>query len=233
MSTASSVRPSAVCTRHPERSARLLHAMHSVCSHDLPNRMVALRSLVHLIKMDGGEGLPAELGDMLNRLATALDRTNHLVDFLKELTRLNRCTPKDEPVRLGQMAAEWRAELRGRLPQRTIEWQFHTVGDAFRTDRRLLHQAVLSLLLLGHELVTTPATTAQVRGAVHDGRVHLALRICGEGAEIAVPIPMVENRVEYALAAETLGVLGGRLECAAEPQGIAFALTIPSSLEHA
>ena len=232
MSIASPVRPMEAALRHPERSARLMHAMHSVCSHDLPNRMVALRSLVHLIKMDGGDGLPPDLADMLNRLAAALDRTNHLVEFLKEMSRLNRCTPKDEAVRLVQMAAEWRAELRGRLPQREIDWQFHSAGDAFRTDRRLLHQSVLALMLLGSELVPGPKVFAQVRGTVHDGRVYLTLRIQGPDEPVLVQAPMVENRVEYALAAESLGVLGGRLECTAESHGVAFALTIPSSPDH-
>jgi signal transduction histidine kinase len=217
--------------RHPERSARLLHAMHSVCSHDLPNRMVALRSLVHLIKMDGGDSLSPDLADMFDRLAGALDRTNHLVEFLKEMSRLNRCTPKDEPVRLASMAAEWRAELRGRLPQRDVDWQFHAAGDAFRTDRRLLHQAVVALLLLGSELMPHSRISTQVRGTVHEGRVYLTVRVHGSEPLLS-PAPMVENRVEYALAAETLGVLGGTLECTAEPQGVAFALTIPSSPHH-
>ena len=116
------------------RSDRLLRTMHKVVSHDLPNQMVALRSLLQLLQIEESERLSADGREYVRRLQNATQRAGEMVRFLKELDRLSTFACRSEAIPLDQLARELQGELQRLLPTRqfTFEWQWSApsiVGD--------------------------------------------------------------------------------------------------------
>src|SRR5262245_42244724 len=84
------------------RAERLLAAMHKVFSHDLPNQLVVIQSLLGLLG-DEASRLSDEGRDMLRRIGAAAGRAGDMVYFLKDMAR--QAGEVDLLHRLGQAGA--------------------------------------------------------------------------------------------------------------------------------
>ena len=116
------------------RSHRLLRGMHKVFSHDLPNQMVALQSLLQLLNNEEAERLGPEGHEYVRRLLNATQRAREQVRFLKEMGHVNSCTVKAETISLSLLGRELQGELQQKHPGRqfAFEWQWDVpavVGD--------------------------------------------------------------------------------------------------------
>src|SRR6266446_5901695 len=80
------------------RAERLLAAMHKVFSHDLPNQLVVVQSLLSLLQLEDEANLSQDGKEHLARLRGAAGRAGLLVDFLKEMARLSRLRENREDV---------------------------------------------------------------------------------------------------------------------------------------
>src|SRR5271163_4567236 len=85
---------------------RLLRGMHKVCSHDLPNQLVALQSLLQMLQLDEAERLSTDGQEYLRRLQNVAQRTNAIARFLKEMEKLHSYISKPEEITLTLLARE-------------------------------------------------------------------------------------------------------------------------------
>jgi hypothetical protein len=197
------------------RAARLLEQMHRVVSHDLPNQMVALQSLLQLLDMEDLADLSAEAREYVRRLGTVAGKAGSLVRFIKEMTRLHSYQPRIETFCLAALMPDVRADLALALPESALEYRIE--GDSCRVqgDPRLVRLALVEVLryLAGRvpavRLQITLAGTESTRGVELRGSVRAA-------HEAAGTMPLVlpgdaDESCELVLARAWLAIGGGTL----------------------
>src|SRR5260370_40865898 len=93
------------------RADRLLRKMHPVLSHDLPNQMVALQSLLQMLERDRADQTMPQDQETVQRLHRVAGKTSTMVRFLRELGRLNTYQCNTEEVPLAGLIREIKVEL--------------------------------------------------------------------------------------------------------------------------
>jgi light-regulated signal transduction histidine kinase (bacteriophytochrome) len=225
--------------RRETRAERLLTAMHKVFSHDLPNQLVVVSSLVSLLREEE-EKLSAEGQDNLRRLDGAAHRAADMVHFLKDMARLAKLAETMEVVRLPSLAREVQAELNQLYPDRRLQQKVHWEVPSVTTGRRSLYRAIVQLLRLGIEQFPHQAMELSLSSRRVAEQVEIAIAIEPvEGPLLSNP-PSVrqdrtvpEQRLEFVLARENLALWGGTL--AARPAGgrtCQFAIGVPTHLQY-
>src|SRR5687768_4742282 len=71
-----------------DRARHVLGRMHKAFSHDLPNQMVALQSLLHLLEVGEAGRLSPDGQECVARLHNVARKAAAMVRFLKEMGRL-------------------------------------------------------------------------------------------------------------------------------------------------
>jgi light-regulated signal transduction histidine kinase (bacteriophytochrome) len=215
------------------RSDRLLRGMHKVFSHDLPNQMVALQSLLQLLSADEAEHLGNEGQEYVRRLQSATLRACEQVRFLKEMGRINAVSAKAETITLRMVARELQGELQQKhaSTEFAFEWQWHAptvVGDP-RTFALALSELFSVFVRPNSERCQVSAESRE-RG----DRTELTFRLeeCNVVKENRIPgwtEQTVEQRMEIVLAREWLALSGARLEVLLPGDGtIHFVISIPN-----
>src|ERR1700722_1352605 len=120
------------------RSDRLLRGMHRVFSHDLPNQMVALQSLLQLLSADEAGHLTKEGQEYVRRLHSATLRACEQVRFLKEMGRINACAARAETIALATLARELQGELQQKHPHTAFTFDWHWDAPSVIGDVRTL-----------------------------------------------------------------------------------------------
>lgn len=196
------------------RSDRLLRGMHKVFSHDLPNQMVALQSLLQLLNADEAAHLTNDGHEYVRRLQNATQRACEQVRFLKEMGRINSLAVKTEPIALGVLAQE----LQGILQQRhagvefAFAWQWHV--PSITADPRTMMLALAELLgALMH--LETRRCRISGESAVVGAQTELTITL-EEPCAIAAAkerwnAAALDQRLELVLAREWLAVSDARL----------------------
>ena len=140
-------------TDDTDRADRLLGKMDRVLSHDLPNQIVAVQSLVQLLEMDKMSRLGPEGRECISRLHRVARRAHGMVRFLKELSRLHAPPRRVEEVAPATVIRELRAELHQQVPG-TVEWSTRTAGR--RQDGSRPTSAIAWSWRAGRELLRHP-----------------------------------------------------------------------------
>jgi hypothetical protein len=204
------------------RASRLLQCMHKVFSHDLPNQMVVLQSLLQMLQMEELDRLSPDGREYVERLNSAARKAGGLVRFLKEMARLHGYQPQLEEVALSGLARELRAELNQLCPQQTLEYSWDWEVPSVRADYRPFYQALLGMLL------------GRVEAAGPICRLGAGSRAVARGVELefrVAPAPpagrnALEQRPEVVLAREWLAA--GGVELAFDPEEVGrFTLVLP------
>jgi light-regulated signal transduction histidine kinase (bacteriophytochrome) len=222
------------------RADRLLRRMHPVLSHDLPNQMVALQSLVQMLERENGEQPTAQEQETFQRLQRVAGKTATMVRFLRELCRLNTYPCRIEEVRLASLIREIKVELRQHVADGLVECQLAGDVKTLFADRRLLIQSLVELLrcLIGRR----PAGSCSLR--IHGNLTEDATELRGEltWSNDVPPIPpdtiapertSLMQRLEIALAHELLAACGIRLIQVRELSNHAeFTLFVPNPSDH-
>ncbi len=128
------------------RAERILAAIHLTCSHDLPNQLLSLKSLLHLVALE--EGVPPSLLEYLARLNTVADKTGHQIEFLRDAVRLSRHTPRIEDLHVSALLQELKARIRTMLPAVTLEWEIRLQSEVIPGDYDLVLQGLTDLVSL-------------------------------------------------------------------------------------
>jgi light-regulated signal transduction histidine kinase (bacteriophytochrome) len=223
-----------------DRSDRLLRTMQPVLSHDLPNQLVALESLVNMLEFDDGPPPAARLRETLQRLQRVVRKTGIMVRFLKELERLGSHQCRLEEIRLAGLIREVKLELRQQLPELALECSLAGDCGTVVADRRLLTQAVVQLLrcLLEARLGSTVKLQIIAQKNEQDTELRGTLTwpaVPPHAAEPNLPPRLrLHKRPEMVLAQEMLAVWGGRLTQAEEHADCCtFALSLAPRSAHA
>ena len=204
------------------RAARLLRGMHKVFSHDLPNQMVVLQSLLQMLQMEELDRLSADGQEYVERLNSAARRAGGLVRFLKEMGRLYNYEPQFEEIALAALARELRAELNQLYPAQALEYEWHWEEPTVRADHRPFYQALLGLLQ-GRVEMAGAACRIGAGSRATPGGIELDFRVvpAAQAGRAAM-----ELRPEVLLAREWLAAGGAELTLGPEETG-RFTVLVP------
>jgi hypothetical protein len=226
--------PSADSPRQLQRAARLLDAVRKALNHDLPNHLVAIQGLLHVLELDEAGRFSPEGHDYLRRIRTATKRAQDMVATLKDLCRLAGEAAAPEPLQLADALEEVRAAINQLFPTHVIEYHFHLEAGEVCAARRTFYQALLQMA----RVLVTSAGPGLLRldarsRAVPDG-VELTLRLsrrAGAPADAAEPAATeysLAQRLDVVLARELADCSGTRLIVAPDNGGLVLTLTAPA-----
>jgi light-regulated signal transduction histidine kinase (bacteriophytochrome) len=217
------------------QSDRLLHGLHKVCSHDLPNQLVALQSLLQMLQHEEADRLSTDGQEYLRRLQNVAQRTNAIARFLKEMEKLHRYVSKPEEISLSLLGREIQAALKQQFPHNEFLFDWQWSIPAIVADYRTFIAALAEVLICAVGPQTQPCrlrASSQERGnqvAVHfvmettaaltDNGPHFSAR----GA--VVPL---DQRLEIILAREWLAVSASSLELTVQGATTRFCILVPT-----
>lgn len=207
---------------------RLLDALHQTNSHDLPNQVLSLQSLINLLDMDEAARLDAAGREYLRRLRAVADKIEGQVRFLKAISGLARYAPKMSAIDLPDLFRELQAEARS-VVETPLTWSARFAVHTVRGDHDLLYPSLGDLLKAMVEGGTPrTAKTVHVASSVAAERTVVEMSVSGLGLEKRAAI--VGQRCEVQLARERLRLLGIDLHVgAARTDGLSVTLTFSPS----
>jgi hypothetical protein len=174
---------------------RLLAAMHATCSHDLPNQILALQSLVHLMEIDDALPAGAEGHEYFRRLKAVTEKKAGLTDFLKALARLARYAPQPREIVLRELFRELEVEMRSGLGKGPT-WDLSRLSGQVRVDRNLVYPSLGAVLR-----ALAPEGSKTVAVASSKGTRMIAEIVIG-GSHLRMAT--LEQNCEFLLARERL-----------------------------
>ena len=212
------------------RSDRLLQGMHKVFSHDLPNQMVVLQSLLQLLGEEEAAALSDDGREYVRRLQSATKLASAQVRFLKEMGRLNAFTGKSEAISLGALARELQGELQSRHVDKRFAFDWRWSVPTIVGNPRAFSQALLELIgaFLCPQIKACKVSASSGPSA---NAIELAFRL--ETAPPAVLLignpQMLDQRMEIILAREWLALGGARMELTLPADGgVCFSILVPN-----
>ena len=216
----------------PERPARLLRAMHKVLSHDLPNHLVVVQSLIQLLEVEERDHLGTQGREYLTRLIGAAQRTQMLSKYLKDLDRLQGLTETQDLIHLPTLLEEIQVDLAAASTPCQITWKMSSQPPNWRLGRRTFQRCMTELIRLAVDLGSVDRLVVEVEtGATASGIFALTLR-CVAPLPTQAFLPHnrtnLEQRLEYLLARELAATWTGELQASLSEGAILFHLTIPS-----
>ena len=119
---------------HKTAAERLVAAMHQACSHDLPNQVLSLQSLINLMDMDEVIPLGAAGHEYLTRLKAVAEKTAGMTDFLKAMVRLARTVPQPRALAVLELFRELMAEAKSAFDVPLV-WDMRGLSGNVRARR--------------------------------------------------------------------------------------------------
>jgi hypothetical protein len=206
-------------TDAPAHVDRLLKQMHQVCSHDLPNQMVVLQSLLTLLSIEESANLGDEGREFVRRLQSATRHASGMVRFLKEMA-------------MAQLARELQGGLQHLYPERQFAFAWDWRVPAIVGDARLYVQAILELfagLSHGNGKQCRLSASAREHADMIDLAFHIEERLSPDGAAASAKPRALEERMPIILAREWLALCGAGIEVlSAEGAEARFSLIVPN-----
>ncbi len=185
---------------------RLLAAMHPTCSHDLPNQILSLQSLIHLMEMDEVEQLGPAGREYVQRLKAVAEKAAGMSDFLKAIVRLVRYVPQPREIALADLFRQLKAEARSVL-QSPLTWEVRLLAGGVWADYDLVSSALSELLrALADGVAPTIAKTVSIASSVRSLRTIVDIAVRGPG--VHTRLTMLPQRADYLLARERLHAAG-------------------------
>lgn len=185
---------------------RLVAAMHATCSHDLPNQILALQSLINLMEMDAVIPAGAAGHEYLTRLKAVAEKTAGMSDFLKAMLRLARYTPQPRTLAVLELFRELIAEAKSAFDM-PLAWDVRGLSGNVWADRSLVYPSLGDLL---RALTAGGAKDVAVASAPSFRRMVVVIGVSGLGMPATISI--LEQRCDFLLARERLHVAGVNLK---------------------
>jgi len=185
---------------------RLLDALHQTNSHDLPNQVLSLQSLINLLDMDEATRLDAVGREYLRRLRAVADKIEGQVSFLKAISSLARHVPKMSAIDLPDLFRELQAEARSVL-ETPLTWSVHLAVHTVKGDHDLLYPSLGDLLKAMVECVS-PRTAKAVHIASSRAAERTVVEMAVSGLGLEKRAAIMGQRSEVQLARERLRLLG-------------------------
>lgn len=223
-------------TDEPGRADRLLTKMHRVLSHDLPNQIVALQSLLQLLELEEAARLGDEGRECVQRLHRVARKAAGQVRFLKEMGRLGTSRPCVGSVTMAPLLREVASELHLQMPAIAVSCRLVSDSGPFVADPRRLVLAVVEIArFLLERFPPVPCSLRVGSNATADGiEVRVTLHLDdGTTAAVMPARPTPKETLEVVLAEEMLASCGGRLsELCEERDSSRFTLLLSASTGH-
>jgi light-regulated signal transduction histidine kinase (bacteriophytochrome) len=221
----------------PSRADRLLAAMHPVFSHDLPNQLVVVQSLATFLELEEMDALSPQAREYVTKLASAAKRAGQMVQFLKQMARLNGLDESVDTVQLAHLNREIRAAIREQFLDRGYVLDTCWNEPTVRAGRRSLLQACLETLRCGIDWCGEPGSCLRLRSRRLDTFVEVELAVLPRSmndqphAAVFRPEgPTLNNRLEMRLVQELVATWGGVVEM--PPPSSEFLARVLIPLEH-
>jgi two-component system OmpR family sensor kinase len=226
--------------REREASQEQMRQFFADASHELRTPIASLLANAEL-EQHGALTEPAQVTEVMRRMALETQRMGRLVDDMLRLARLGQHPGQGrEPVDLTALLADCAERVRITDPSR--RWQVDVAGGLEITgDEELLRRAVDNLC--ANVLVHTPReTVGTISATVGDGQVRIEVSDDGLGVA-ADSLPHIFERfyrartgasrpgsgLGLAIVAEVAAAHGGTAEAApASPHGLRITLTLPA-----
>jgi hypothetical protein len=203
----------------PKSSAeRLVAAMHAVCSHDLPNQILSLQSLINLMDMDAVIPPGAAGHEYLTRLKAVTEKTAGMSDFLKAMVRLAHYRPQPCVLAVLELFRELIAETKSARDV-PLAWDVRGLSGNVWADRDLVYSSLSDLL---RALTAGGAKDIAVASSPSFQRRIVVIGAGGPG--LPTTMAMLEQRYDFLLARERLHVAGVNLKFG--PTGVGRASVI-------
>lgn len=183
---------------------RLLAALHPTCSHDLPNHVLSLQSLIHLLDWDEAEKLDPEGREYVQRLRVVAEKIEGQANFLKSMVRLVRDVPKPQPMELADLFRELKAAAATVLSERPLAWDIRLAAGTVWADRDLVFASLLDLLKALADGGVAKAVA--VTSAISARRRIVQMVVAGQG--LGQRLGKIEDRCDVVLARERLCLAG-------------------------
>jgi light-regulated signal transduction histidine kinase (bacteriophytochrome) len=204
--------------------------MHKVFSHDLPNQMVVLQSLLQLLSEEETPRLSEEGREYVRRLQNATKHASELVRFLKDMGRLNVFMNKSETISLNALARELQGELQNRHVDKRFEFEWQWNAPTIVGDPRTFSRALLELFAAFLPPQSTECrVSARSTAVTHAIELAFRLEVKPEAVPPIANAKMLDQRMEIVLAREWLALGGGRLEVKLPADGeVCFSILVPN-----
>jgi hypothetical protein len=204
-----------------ERAVRLLQQMHRVLSHDLPNQLVALQSLLQMLDMEDLAGLSPDAREYVRRLGSAAGKAGAMVRFLKEMARLHDYEPRAESFNLAVITPDVCSDVEIAFPETAFECRIRCDACRVHGDPRLIRLAVVEVLRYLVGLVSAVRVAVTLEAEPGPDRVMLrgAVRAAHDppGTPLRPAEGDPEQSCELVLARAWLAAGGGTLARAGSP----------------
>ncbi len=193
---------------------RLLVKMHQVLSHDLPNQIVALQSLLQLLELEEANRLGDEGRECLRRLHRVARKAAGQVRFLREMGRLRTQGQRVVPVTLATLVREIGLEVGHQMSAARLQCRMAGDDASFAADPRRLVLAMVEIVRMLMERDSTGPHTLAVGGRTVADAVELHGELtwpADHAPDAAARQPKPGERLEVMLAEEMLAGFGARL----------------------
>lgn len=132
-------------TRELQHTVSDLESFNRMVSHDLQNPLNGVLGLSDLLQAKHGASLPADAIRMLHLIWQSADQMHHTLADLLSLSRISSMQSRPTPVDLSGLCAPMLTTLRGRHPQRALNFQVLQTAE-LHADLQLLQLAFQQLL---------------------------------------------------------------------------------------
>ncbi|MBI2512922.1 MAG: GAF domain-containing protein [Opitutae bacterium] len=231
-------------TRQLENANEELQSFSASVSHDLRAPLAIIAACADLLRLTSADALDAKARELLLKIPTQVTRMSALIDDLLRLARIREAELNVAPVDLTALAHEIARELRGREPERAVEF-VAPPSEPVEGDAPLLRIALENLLSNAWKFTRhTPGARVELGHFAHgDGVRTFYVRDNGAGFAMAeatklfTPFRRLHHAADYAgtgvgltIVARVIDKHGGRIWAEARPgEGATFSFTLGSA----
>jgi signal transduction histidine kinase len=161
---------------------RLLAAYQQALGHELPNHLVAIQGMVHLLQTEEANRVSPDGREFLNQLASAARRTHEVVRALAEVGRAIRSAQGAEPIGVFEVAREAGAAVKQLYPDVAIGYDSGDPALRIAVGRPALYQVFVQLLQNAAQAAyENIPLQIQVGGGTQDGKAEFWVTDNGRG----------------------------------------------------
>jgi PAS domain S-box-containing protein len=181
-------------------------------SHDLKSPLITIKGFLGFLEQDAASGNIVRLKADIQRIASAAEKMQTLLNELLDLTRVGRLTQPHQTIDMGELAREAVELTHGRIQSRGIQVSIQEDLPAVYGDRRRLAEALQNLI----------DNAAKFMGSQSRPRIEIGAQGCKNGKAVFF---VRDNGVGIeAIHHERIFGLFNKLDADSEGTGIGLAL---------